>query len=125
MELGIGVFKPMAPGRYDLIFEVGEQLQRVQCKWAPRHGDVIIVRCYSNRRSAEGSVRRIYDRSEIDAFAAYCADLRRCYFLPFDLVPRRGTLQLRLSGTLNNQDLGIHWASQYELAATLADSTGP
>jgi len=35
-----------------MIFELGSRLVRVQSKWAPRHGDVIVVRCYSSRRTA-------------------------------------------------------------------------
>ena len=77
VQLGIGVAKPVAPQRYDLIFDVGELL-RVQCKWAVRTEDVIVVRCYSCRRSRDGMVRRSYTPDEIDSFAAYCADLKRC-----------------------------------------------
>ena len=35
IKLGIGVLEPLSDGRrYDLIFDVGSQLLRVQCKWA-------------------------------------------------------------------------------------------
>ena len=44
-KLGIDVYRPLHEGgRYDLILDVGGSLNRVQCKWAPRHGDVVIVR---------------------------------------------------------------------------------
>jgi hypothetical protein len=33
MELGIGVFRPLAPERYDLIFDLDGRLLRIQCKW--------------------------------------------------------------------------------------------
>ena len=46
IKLGIGVFKPLTDGeRYDLIFDLRPRLVRVQCKWAVRQGDVIVVRC--------------------------------------------------------------------------------
>ena len=96
----------------------------MQCKWASRHGDVVIVRCYSARRNADGLVRRLYNRNEVDAFAAYCAELRCCYFLPFDYVPPGGTVQLRIAKSLNNQELGVRWAKQYEFAATLVNEKG-
>jgi hypothetical protein len=52
--LGIDVYKPVSEGgRYDLIFDLG-QLVRVQCKWAAFHGDVILIRCYSARRTRGG-----------------------------------------------------------------------
>jgi hypothetical protein len=50
VKLGIAVFKPVVDGeRYDLIFDLRDDLVRVQCKWAPLRGDVIAVRCYSSR----------------------------------------------------------------------------
>jgi len=55
LELGVGVSRPLGDQRYDLIFDFGAKLLRVQCKWASRHGDVVIVRCYSARRNADGA----------------------------------------------------------------------
>src|ERR1051325_8385786 len=47
-RLGIEVCRPVAEGgRFDLIFLIGDRLFRVQCKWAPRQGDVVLIRCYS------------------------------------------------------------------------------
>jgi PD-(D/E)XK endonuclease len=45
-RLGIEVYRPVAEGgRFDLIFAFEDaSLARVQCKWAPRSGDVITVR---------------------------------------------------------------------------------
>jgi PD-(D/E)XK endonuclease len=74
-RLGIDVYRPVADGgRYDLIFDTG-RLVRVQCKWASRMADVVVVRCYSARRTRDGPVRRTYTADEIDAFGAYCAEL--------------------------------------------------
>ena len=79
----IGVYRPVGEGgRYDLIFDFGDRLDRVQCKWAPLERDVITVRVYSNRRTADGSRRRRYAIGEIDAVAAYCPELDRCFYLP-------------------------------------------
>ena len=58
-----------------MIFELDTRLIRVQCKWAPRQGEVIVLRCYSCRRNRDGLLRRIYTDGEIDAFAAYCQAL--------------------------------------------------
>jgi len=81
-ELGIGVWTPHTIERCDLIFDLRPELVRVQCKWSPQNGDVIVVRCCSNRRNRDGLVRRSYSVAEIDAFAAYCPDTDRCYLLP-------------------------------------------
>jgi hypothetical protein len=114
IELGIGVARPLVDQRYDLIFDLPPRLLRVQCKWAERQGEVIIVRCYSSRRSREGLVRRLYTENEIDAIAAYCPDLARCYFLPYGIVAGRAQLSLRLEPTQNGQALGVRWADSFD-----------
>ena len=120
VKLGIDVYRPVGEGgRYDMIFEVDEHLIRVQCKWAPRHGDVVVLRCYSCRRNRAGLIRRKYMAGEIDAFAAYCPDTDSCYYLPFDLFSGRSQVLLRLGPCKNNQSLGVNWAKDYELAATI------
>jgi PD-(D/E)XK endonuclease len=122
--LGVDVYKPIAEGgRCDLIFDLGD-LWRVQCKWASRHHDVLILRCCSNRRAREGIRRRLYSADEIDAFAAYCAELDRCFFLPFARFAGQSAIQLRLAPARNNQKLGINWADDYDFAATLAQPQG-
>jgi hypothetical protein len=124
LKLGIEVYRPLAEGgRYDMIFET-DRLLRVQCKWATRYDDIIIVRCYSARRAREGLRRRLYTAAEIDAFAAYCAELDRCFFLPIEKFEGRSQLHLRLSATRNNQALGINWADDFDFAARLGDHRG-
>src|SRR5436189_1205019 len=81
-ELGIGVWGPYTVERYDLIFDLRPRLLRVQCKWAGRQGDVISVSCYRARRNRDGLLRQFYSADDIDAYAAYCADLGKCYLLP-------------------------------------------
>ncbi len=69
-KLGIVVFRPIGEGsRYDLIFDLGSRMLRVQCKWAPRRDNALTVACYSNRRAREGLRRRPYTVEEIDAIA--------------------------------------------------------
>ena len=119
-RLGIDVYRPIGEGgRYDMILHVEEGLLRVQCKWAPREGEVIVVRCYSCRRSRTGLLKRTYTSAEIDAIAAFCAELGTCYFLPIDLFDGRSHISLRLGPTRNNQRRGVNWAESYEFAARL------
>jgi predicted RNA-binding Zn-ribbon protein involved in translation (DUF1610 family) len=125
-KLGIGVFKPVNDGsRCDLIFAIGRGLVRVQCKWAPRRGEVIVLRCYSCRRSRKGLLKKRYTADEIDAFAAYCPDVDRCYFVPINELRGETGMQLRVAPTRNNQRRGINWADAYEFAATLSRTQGP
>jgi hypothetical protein len=119
-RLGLGVARPLTDGhRYDLIFELGDRLLRVQCKSAARNGDVVVVRCRSCRRSASGFVRRAYHAHEVDLLAAYCAEVDRSYlFLP-ETFSGRTALQLRLSPARNNQRRGINKAEDFDFAATI------
>lgn len=120
VKLGIGVLKPVNEGlRYDLILDRDNRLLRVQCKWSSRRGDVVVVRCCSNRRAANGQIKRPYTPEEIDAFGVYCPDLDRCFLLPIERFPQRRQIQLRLTPAKNNQRLGIHWARDYEFRARL------
>jgi len=117
-KLGVSVARPLsAAERYDLIFDVGSRLLRVQCKSAVRRGDVIVVECHSARRTRDGYLKRCYTLDEVDAIAAYAADLDRCYFLPLDLCAGRSHVQLRLAPARNNQKVGVHWASAFEFEA--------
>jgi hypothetical protein len=123
MKLGIGVYRPVTDGeRYNLIFDLRNRLVRVQCKWAPMHGDVVVLRCYSSRRNRDGVLRRLYGPDEVDAYAAYCPDIDRCYFIPFDVCMARTQVLLRLSAAKNNQRLGIIWAKDFEFASKLGRS---
>jgi hypothetical protein len=117
-QLGIGVFRPVMEGeRYDLIFDLRPRLLRVQCKWATRRGAIIAVPCQSSRRTATGLVARRYTAAEIDAIAAYCHELKKCYLLPISLVANRREVSLRLFPTKNNQAQGVKWSFEYELGA--------
>jgi hypothetical protein len=126
VELGIEVYRPVVEGgRYDLIFAFdGGSLMRVQCKWAARHGDVLLVRCYSCRRAREGMRVRRYTEEEVDAIAAFSLDTDECYYLPATIWSLRGGVHLRLEASRNNQRRKIHWAEEYEFAARLSAS-GP
>ncbi len=124
-RLGIGVLRPVSDMRYDLVFDTGANLLRVQCKWAVRRGDVIGIRTRACRRSRAGLVHRSYGPEEIDAIAAYCPELESCYLLPRALSVNRTEVQLRLEPTRNNQRTGVNWAKDFEFAARLGAVLGP
>jgi hypothetical protein len=123
-KLGIGVYRPLGDERYDLIFDVRPNLLRVQCKWASRYDDVIVVRLYSARRARKGLRRTLYSRDEIDAFAAYCDDTNSCYFFELGDIAQN-EMRLRLGPTRTNQAKGIRWARDYDFAARLKSLLGP
>ena len=122
-ELGISVLRPIAEhGRYDLAFEVGDRLLRVQCKWGAldEQGAVIKVNLESTRHTPSGYVRRSYSEAEIDCVAVYCAGTGRCYLLPAELIAGRRAIQLRLAPTLNRQRACLNLAIDFELPGAIA-----
>ena len=115
-KLGIPVLRPMfIDCRYDFVFGLPTGLLRVQCKLAPRKRNVVLIRARTCRRTAEGYERRTYSPEEVDAIAAYCPEIDRCYLIPIEDIPPSGTMHLRLSPAKNNQLKGLHSAAEYEL----------
>jgi PD-(D/E)XK endonuclease len=123
-KLGVAVSRPLGDERYDLVLDLGAEMLRVQCKWAAKRGDVILVRCRTCRRGREGLIHRSYRPGEIDALAAYSPDTDRCYLLPAELSVECADVALRVAPTKNNQAAGIRWAQDFELAARLVALQG-
>ena len=120
IQFGLDVYRPINDGlRWDLLFGLHTAFLRVQCKWASRRGDVVVVGTRSARRTREGIVRRTYSRDEIEVIAAYCAELDRIFLIPPDVFDGHPVVWLRLAPTKNNQQIGIRWADDFEFGATL------
>jgi prevent-host-death family protein len=122
IKLGVDVIKPLVEHtRYDLIFDLRPRLLRVQCKWAPLRGDVIIVRLVSSRFTSGGEqIRTAYSADDVDAVAVYCDELDRCYLLPVSLFDGMKGLSLRVASTKNGQRAGLHFAVDHLLDGAVA-----
>ena len=126
VKLGVGVYRPLVEGgRYDLILEANAALLRVQCKWATLSRGAVVVRCYSSRRGPDRMIVRTYTSAETDVIAAYCLDTGSCYMLTPKQFTGRRNVYLRVSPSLNNQQAGINWASDFAFAARLEALLGP
>jgi PD-(D/E)XK endonuclease len=120
-NLGVPVLTPVTEHeRYDLVVQIEGRFLRIQCKWAPLYRGVVCVRNESNRRAAGGFIRRPYTSSEVDAIAAYCEDLDRCFLIPIDVVGSSRQFTLRLEPTRNGQKACLNWAADYELSGAIA-----
>jgi prevent-host-death family protein len=123
IELGIPVLRPMVEhGRYDLAFEIGDRILRVQCKWGAlgEDGSVIKVSLQTSRLTPAGYVRSPYTPREIDLVAVYCGALNRCYLLPSSLACGRTVIHLRLVAPRNGQRASINLASDFEFTGAVA-----
>ena len=121
-KLSLSVLKPLTEHeRYDLVLGVAGRLLRVQCKWASLRDDVIKVRFGCSYHSpTRGYVKTTYGAHEVDAIAAYCHDLDRCYLLPIDAFAGKNTAHLRVGPARNNQRASLHWATDYEFPGAVA-----
>ena len=105
-KLGVSVLRPIVDHeRYDLAFEIGDEILRVQCKWARLRDDgaVMRVNLTSSWCTPRGYERRYYTEDEIDLVAVYCGELDRCYLLPSKLVAGRRAIDLRVTPPKNGQ----------------------
>ena len=124
IELGIPVLRPIVEhARYDLAFEIGDRILRVQCKWGrlDDEGAVIHVQLQGSWLSpTAGYIRSSYSEDEIDLLAVYCHKLDRCYLLPSALVADRRAIVLRLTPPRNGQRACINLAADFELPGAVA-----
>ena len=121
--LDIPVLRPIIEhSRYDLAFEIGGRILRVQCKWGGLSDDgaVIKVNLTSNWCTPTGYERRYYSEDEIDLVAVYCSELDRCYLLPIALVAGRRGIQLRVAPPKNGQRACLNRAVDFELPGAIA-----
>ena len=118
IRLGWAVLRPINERiRYDIAIDQGSGPIRVQCKWARRHGDVIVVRPRTCRLTPAGYVRTTYNPDEIDGLGVFCPDVDRCYLIPATNLDGRGTLHLRLEPARNGQRGAVTMAAHYEFGA--------
>ena len=94
-KLGVSVLRPIVEHeRYDLAFEIGDEILRVQCKWGALRDDGAVMRGQPHELlvHAQAGIRRYYTEDEIDLVAVYCGELDRCYLLPSKLVAGRRSI---------------------------------
>jgi prevent-host-death family protein len=121
--LDIPVLRPVVEhARYDLAFEIGDRIYRVQCKWGSldKDGAVIKVSLRSSWCTPAGYEHRQYQPDEIDLVAVYCGELDRCYLLPHELAVGRSGIWLRVKPPRNAQRASVNLASKFEFQGAVA-----
>ena len=112
IELGIVVLRPLTEGRrYDLVFDIDHACPRAVQVGTPQ-GAVLVV---NRGLPSHAAGLRAHDvrPPEIDAVAAYCQELKRCYWLPIEVVAGMRRSTLRLTPAANDQQIAINFAADY------------
>ena len=119
---GIIVLRPNVDARYDLVFDTGSSLLRVQCKCGALDADasVIKVNLESTWYTPTGYVKNRYLAGEVDLFAVYCGDEDRCYLLPAERLTGRRAIHLRLTEPRNKQRACVNLASDFTFDGAIA-----
>jgi hypothetical protein len=115
LKRGKNVLLPFGGGaRYDLAYDEGGQLIRVQCKTGS-----YIRGCISfNTRSLTREGRHVGYAEDADFFGIYSEYTGKAYFVPVAACAR-GKGSLRVEPSLNNQARNVLWAADYELNKVL------
>jgi PD-(D/E)XK nuclease superfamily protein len=122
VKAGLLVARPDQDARYDLIFDTGTSLLRVQCKWGNLsvRESVVKVNLVSSWCTPSGYARNTYQAGEVDLFGVYCYELNRCYLLEADGLVGRRSIYLRLSEPKNAQRACVNLASDFSFHGAIA-----
>jgi PD-(D/E)XK endonuclease len=113
VALGKSVLIPWGEERFDLVLYEGARFVRVQCKTGThRNGLVVFKTCITDARRPLGDGGYA---GQVDAFAVYCPQLKRAFFVPIDAITSPFWGYLRVDPPLNGQVRNIRWARDYEL----------
>lgn len=100
--------------RFDMVIDRGNGFERVQCKTGRIKGGVIRFNTCSTY-GHRGGGRKDY-RGQIEIFAVYCPDNRKCYLIPvLDVAKTSGTIRIVYSK--NSQAKKVKMAEEYEFSA--------
>lgn len=98
---------------YDMVVDTGDNLYRVQVKYAALDEDGSIhVSIRRSNPNATGTVDQDYTSDEVDVFAVYCPETDTVYWVPFEEAPRT-EMCLRVGETTDNHR--IRWADNYTI----------
>jgi len=98
---------------YDLIYDDGSSLTRVQCKTGQYKEGRVKFSCSTNHRSGGEIVHDTYTKDMIDTFFVYCRDTDNLYEVPVEDTPSR-EMSLRVD-PVENENSRINWAEDYIL----------
>lgn len=110
MRVGYPVLVPFGDNqRYDLVFDDGESLRKVQVKTGRVRAGAIRFNCASWQRDTK--VKSTYV-DQVDFFGVYCPETQHCYLVPIEDCPS-SEMSLRIVASLSGQVQGTNLAEKY------------
>lgn len=122
IRAGVPVLLAREHCRYDLAFDVGGRIWRVQCKWGRLNdaGDVAVVNLGRHRYTSRGVVFATYTEDEVDLFGIYCGALDRSFLLPAVIAAGKSAIHLRVRAPRNSQSACINLADDFDFEGAVA-----
>lgn len=94
--------------RYDLVAERSGKFIRIQVKYVSPSNNGLNINCAS---SNNWSIKT-YQPEEIDYMAVYDSNSEKVYYIPVSAI-NKYKFKLRLNGSKNNQEKGVHFAEHF------------
>lgn len=95
--------------RYDMVFDDGESLRKVQVKTGRVRAGAVRFSCASWQRDTK--VKSTYV-NQVDFFGVYCPETKQCYLVPIEDCPSN-EMSLRIVASLSGQVQGTNLAEKY------------
>lgn len=108
IEKGIVVSRPITPTRYDLLFDDGKDIKRVQVKYGDGGGNSENAVSVQLRSWSNGSYK-VYTEDEVDIILAYIPKIDKIVQLPSTAFGKR-TLSIRLAEAKNGHHAKCNFA---------------
>jgi len=100
--------------RYDIAYDTGEKIIRVQVKCRSLYKDKLVIQLSKQQNGRSGLTLR-YSEDEFDKLIVYCPDTNSLYDIPYELFGEQSLLTFRVTPTKNNQQIGVNMLNDYLL----------
>jgi len=117
-SLGYTVSTPFGDNaKYDLIFDAGSELHRVQIKTGKLqdNGVVSFKTRTAGHNNTEGTYHKEYDSDDVDLFIVFCPQNDGIYAIDIEEAPD-SQMSIRTEPAGNGQTKGVNMASDYKLS---------
>ena len=100
--------------RYDIAYDTGEKIIRVQVKCRSLYKDKLVIQIVKQQNGRHGLTLK-YTEDEFDQLIVYCPDTNSLYEIPFELFGEQTLLTFSTTPTKNNQQSGVKTLNDYLL----------